>query len=301
MDNSEHRSAVRCSRCGGLGAARCRWSLPRRIAARDYPGRFPRRFAPRPADLAALRGQLCRRDLRCRLPSSARRCVAARFPRAYLDVNREAWELDPAMFSDALPNFVNIRSPRVRMGLGTIARVVASGEEIYARKLRFAEARARVEALYHPYHHALRRLVARDRGGVRRLSPDRLPLDAVGGQRGRRPGRRPISCSGTAMARPARRRSSRRRDLSRPGASFAVAMNAPYAGGFTTGALRQPAARPACAADRDQPRPLHGRAQLPPKAGLLAAGSRDDGARRASRPEMHGPAPRRSRRARAAE
>src|SRR5216110_3099730 len=85
--------------------------------------------------------------------------LAARFPRAYLDVNREAWELDPTMFADALPGFVNVRSPRVRMGLGTIARVVASGEEIYARKLRFAEARRRVEGLYHPYHHALRRLV----------------------------------------------------------------------------------------------------------------------------------------------
>src|SRR5438477_3643937 len=85
--------------------------------------------------------------------------LAARFPRAYLDVNREPWELDPAMFSDVLPAFVNARSPRVRMGLGTIARVVASGEEIYARKLRFAEARRRVEGLYQPYHHVLRRLV----------------------------------------------------------------------------------------------------------------------------------------------
>src|SRR5205807_8646505 len=62
--------------------------------------------------------------------------LAARFPRAYLAVNREAWELDPAMFSDVLPSFVNARSPRVRMGLGTIARIVASGEEIYGRKLR---------------------------------------------------------------------------------------------------------------------------------------------------------------------
>src|SRR4051812_9032193 len=37
--------------------------------------------------------------------------LAARFPRAYLDVNREAWELDPTMFSDTLPGFVNTRSP----------------------------------------------------------------------------------------------------------------------------------------------------------------------------------------------
>src|SRR5260370_9167975 len=83
--------------------------------------------------------------------------IAARFPRAYLDANREAWELDPAMFADLLPPFVNHRSPRVRMGLGTIARVVASGEEIYARKLRFAEARWRGDPPYPPYHHALRR------------------------------------------------------------------------------------------------------------------------------------------------
>src|SRR5712691_1120535 len=85
--------------------------------------------------------------------------LSARFPRAYVDVNREAYELDPGMFSDALPDFVNAGSPRVRMGLGTIARIVANGEEIYAKKLRFAEARRRIECLYHPYHQALGRLV----------------------------------------------------------------------------------------------------------------------------------------------
>src|SRR6202011_5498192 len=85
--------------------------------------------------------------------------LSACFPRAYVDVNREAYELDPAMFSDALPEFVNAGSPRVRMGLGTIARIVASGEEIYTKKLRFAEARRRIECLYYPYHQALGRLV----------------------------------------------------------------------------------------------------------------------------------------------
>src|SRR5690348_13015283 len=85
--------------------------------------------------------------------------LSARFPRAYLDVNREAYELDQAMFADTLPGFVNAASPRVRIGLGTIARVVANGEEIYAGKLRFADAERRIEALYHPYHDALSRLV----------------------------------------------------------------------------------------------------------------------------------------------
>src|SRR3984957_13270660 len=76
--------------------------------------------------------------------------LRARFPRAYLDPNREPYELDPAMFEDALPAFVNSRSPRVRVGLGTIARVVATGEEIYARKLRFADAVERIDRLYRP-------------------------------------------------------------------------------------------------------------------------------------------------------
>jgi N-formylglutamate amidohydrolase len=53
--------------------------------------------------------------------------IKARFARAYLDPNREPFELDPAMFEDALPDFVNRHSPRVRVGLATIARVVASG------------------------------------------------------------------------------------------------------------------------------------------------------------------------------
>src|SRR5690348_12105760 len=115
--------------------------------------------------------------------------LAARFPRAYLDVNREAWELDPTMFADPLPTFVNVRSPRVRMGLGTIARVVASGEEIYARKLRFAEARQRVDGLYHPYHHALRRLVDETEatfGGYLLLDCHSMPsaASAAGGKGG---------------------------------------------------------------------------------------------------------------------
>ena len=53
------------------------------------------------------------------------------FPRAYIDPNREPYELDPNMFHDLLPAFVKTRSDRVRAGFGTIARVVANGAEIY--------------------------------------------------------------------------------------------------------------------------------------------------------------------------
>lgn len=85
--------------------------------------------------------------------------LLALFPRAYLDPNREPFEFDPAMFDGVLPSYVNSRSPRVAAGLGTIPRVVANGEEIYDRRLRFAEAINRVERCYNPYHAALRGLI----------------------------------------------------------------------------------------------------------------------------------------------
>ncbi len=81
--------------------------------------------------------------------------VVARFPRAYCDANREKWELDPEMFEGALPDWVNSKSARVGAGLGTIARVVASGEHIYRHKLHFAEAQMRMERCWQPFHDAL--------------------------------------------------------------------------------------------------------------------------------------------------
>ena len=94
--------------------------------------------------------------------------LRAHFARAYCDANREAWELDPGMFRDPLPDWVNTRSPRVSAGLGTIARVVASGEAIYRDKLSFTDAERRVRTLWQPFHAALRGLIdeTRSRFGV---------------------------------------------------------------------------------------------------------------------------------------
>jgi N-formylglutamate amidohydrolase len=170
----------------------------------------------------------------CAAPELGAPLLAARFPRAYLDVNREPWELDPAMFSDTLPSFVNARSPRVRMGLGTIARVVASGEEIYARKLCFAEAKQRVDALYYPYHRALGSLIEETEdafGGCLLVDCHSMPsaaclsggTDAADFVLG--------DCHGTSCAPEiieAARGFLAERD-------FTVALNAPYSGGFTTG------------------------------------------------------------------
>lgn len=85
--------------------------------------------------------------------------MRARFPRAFIDVNREAYELDPAMFDGRLPAFANTRSMRVAGGLGTIARIVADGTEIYRRPLSVAEGLDRIERYYKPYHRTLRELI----------------------------------------------------------------------------------------------------------------------------------------------
>lgn len=94
--------------------------------------------------------------------------LRAHFPRAYLDVNREPYELDPKLFDGPLPSFANTRSLRVAAGLGTIPRVVADAREIYALRLPLDSAMARIEALYKPYHATLRALMerAQERFGV---------------------------------------------------------------------------------------------------------------------------------------
>lgn len=86
--------------------------------------------------------------------------LRAHYARVFLDLNREPWELDPGMFETPLPGHVNSSSLRVAGGLGTIARIVAEGHEVYGRKLSFADAERRVQNVYYPYHQALTGLVA---------------------------------------------------------------------------------------------------------------------------------------------
>lgn len=125
-----------------------------------YPARF---LASSRLDLATLRrsedsyvDELFMGGLKSGAP-----LLRAHFPRAYLDLNREPYELDPRMFDTRLPGFANTRSVRVAGGLGTVARVVGDSQEIYARRLRLDEVLARIEAFYHPYHRTLEALLAR--------------------------------------------------------------------------------------------------------------------------------------------
>lgn len=160
----------------------------------------------------------------------------ARYARAYVDVNREPYELDPAMFSDELPAFAQARTARVAAGLGSIARVVGEGQEIYARKLTFDEARRRIETVHRPYHETLGRLLeeTRRRFGCAVLvdwhsMPSAAAADGrIGSKRG--PDmvlgdRYGAACSPlvTALVE---------RELEAMG--YVVERNRPYAGGWTT-------------------------------------------------------------------
>ncbi|MBM84913.1 MAG: N-formylglutamate amidohydrolase [Rhodospirillaceae bacterium] len=93
--------------------------------------------------------------------------VQALFPRVYIDVNREAYELDPDMFSDDLPEHAVTRNSRIAAGLGTIAKVVSNAETVYREKLTFDEAEQRIFRHYRPYHKALSALLdeTRDKFG----------------------------------------------------------------------------------------------------------------------------------------
>lgn len=159
--------------------------------------------------------------------------LKAHFPRAYLDVNREPYELDPRMFDGPLPAFVNIGSMRVAGGLGTIPRIVAENMEIYRRRLPVAEAMSRIETIYKPYHACLRKLIARThaRFGVAilidchsmpgniRLSGSDIKPDFIIGDR-----------YGTSASAELSRAALQFLD----GMGFAAVRNKPYAGGFIT-------------------------------------------------------------------
>jgi len=102
-------------------------------------------------------------ELFSKAPNYGAPLLKATFPRAYVDPNREPFELDPTMFEDQLPDYVNTDSIKISAGLGTVARVVINGENIYRKKLKFSEIRRRVESFYFPYHQALQRLIENTR------------------------------------------------------------------------------------------------------------------------------------------
>jgi N-formylglutamate deformylase len=167
--------------------------------------------------------------------------MRAHFPRCFVDVNREPYELDPRMFDGRLPSFANTRSMRVAGGLGTVARVVGDAQEIYDHRIPVDDALSRIEALYKPYHRALRRLFTRlhrDFGAAVLVDCHSMPSTA--GHRDERPrpefvlgDRYGTSCVGVVSEIVEETLRER---------GYTVSRNKPYAGGFITEHYGNPAA-----------------------------------------------------------
>lgn len=182
-------------------------------------------------------------DLIAAAPAHGAAVIAASFARAYIDLNREPFELDPAMFADELPEFARSRTARVAAGLGAIARVVSEGQEIYHRKLMFAEARKRIEGAHRPYHRALAGLIGEAQaahGFVVLIDWHSMPAAAAKAAGRDRPAdivlgdRFGAACAGVLPTRV-------ERELEAMG--YRVARNTPYAGGYTTEHYGQPGRR----------------------------------------------------------
>jgi N-formylglutamate amidohydrolase len=164
--------------------------------------------------------------------------LRARFPRAFLDLNREPYELDPQMFSGRLPDFANTRSLRVAAGLGVIPRVVGDAQPIYREPIPVEAALRRIATLHRPYHAKLGELIetAQRRFGFTLLvdchsmpstSPDVGGCDIVLGDRyGSSAARWIVDAVENALR----------------GCGLIVRRNKPYAGGYITEHYGAPAA-----------------------------------------------------------
>ncbi|MDP3299508.1 MAG: N-formylglutamate amidohydrolase [Phenylobacterium sp.] len=175
-------------------------------------------------------------------PQAGAALIIANYARAYIDVNRDAFELDPGMFVDELPDFARSRTARVAAGLGAIAKVVSEGQEIYARKLTFAEAQGRIDGAHRPYHAALSQLIAEAQAahGIAILVDwHSMPSAAA----------RAAGAGGCDMVLGDRFGAACANSLTRlaevelEARGYRVVRNTPYAGGYTTEHYGRPARR----------------------------------------------------------
>lgn len=181
-------------------------------------------------------------DLLAAVPTFGAPLLAANAPRSYLDLNRGADELDPAVVEDAR-SFAH--NPRVASGLGVIPRVVAGGRAIYRGKLPMSEARGRIRDLWQPYHACLARLLdeSRERFGQAILidvhSMPHEAMEAIPARAGKRPevvigDRYGASASGDVVTGI---------ESAFRAQGFRVARNAPFAGAYITQTYGRPGIR----------------------------------------------------------
>jgi N-formylglutamate amidohydrolase len=209
-------------------------------SGRDYPEAFV--STTRLDRLSLRRSEDCLVDvLFAGAPALGAPLLKAHFPRAYLDVNREPYELDPRMFEGRLPSFANTRSMRVAGGLGSIPRIVGDGQEIYRERLTVADAMHRIDTIYRPFHRALRTMMQQTHrrfGEAILFDCHSMPSASLGADLAQRPDivlgdRYGTSCAPVLV-------DAVQTAFEEQG--YSVVRNRPYAGGFITEHYGQPSA-----------------------------------------------------------
>ncbi|MHA3914123.1 N-formylglutamate amidohydrolase [Halovulum sp. GXIMD14793] len=167
------------------------------------------------------------------VPDHGAPLLSALLPRAYVDLNRAADELDPALIVEVTRKSANAR---VAAGLGVIPRVVSEGRHIRLGKISRQEAEDRLRLAYRPFHGMLRTLLDEQAGrfGTAILFDcHSMPHDALASAPLVR-GRRPDVILGDRFGASCARWISDAAVTAFVEEGFVVARNAPFAGGFIT-------------------------------------------------------------------
>lgn len=165
--------------------------------------------------------------------------LCAKAPRAYIDLNRAADELDPALIAGAPKSG---RSPRINAGLGVIPRVVSDARMIQNGKITLTEATSRIDQFYTPYHEALDGLMHQSReqfGYAFLIDCHSMPNEALAGSPSIN-GARPEIVLGDRFGASCDRWLMDAAMQMFRNAGFHVVRNAPFAGGYITQKFGRP-------------------------------------------------------------
>ncbi|PTE23688.1 N-formylglutamate amidohydrolase [Cereibacter changlensis JA139] len=207
-------------------------------SGRDYPASLMRRTALDEMTIRSSEDAFVDELFSC-APGLGAPLIAAKVPRAYIDMNRSADELDPALIEGLARAPHN---PRVSSGLGVIPRVVANGRPIYRGKLALEEAETRIARYWTPYHLALRGLLEESLaqfGEAILIDCHSMPHEAI--EAHARPGQpRPEVVLGDRFGAAAGRGVMERIEAAFSNAGLRVVRNAPFAGAYIAQAYGRP-------------------------------------------------------------
>lgn len=208
-------------------------------SGRDYPWSFVRHSVLDEHTIRSSEDAFVDQLFDC-APEFGATFICAGAPRAFVDLNRSAEELDPALIEGVRRKGHN---PRIASGLGVIPRVVANGRAIYSGKITHAEARRRIDQYWQPYHDMVQKLLdaAHQRHGQAvLLDCHSMPHEAMDGV-ARSGMKRPDVVLGDRFGAAAAGEVVDRVEAAFASAGFVVTRNTPFAGAYITQAYGRPA------------------------------------------------------------